>query len=177
MGKRHGHASGGRLTRIYRIWQAMRYRCSNCTSKSNQYYRDRGVTICDEWLNSFDRFREWSLANGYADDLTIDRIDTFGNYEPSNCRWVTMQVQAENRSNNCIVEVDGKTQTIAAWARETGMYLTTLYNRYSRGARGYDVIKPSAEMLRKSILPHQTVKRGKQDAAHYSMTATGGMEP
>ena len=154
MYERHGHAKNG-LTRIYGIWQGMRYRCygESCTSK--QHYSGKGVAMCDAWRESFTPFLEWSMANGYTDKLTIDRIDSNGNYEPSNCRWVTMQVQAENRSNNCMVEVDGKRQTIGAWARETGMHITTLYQRYRRGARGYDVIKPSTEMLRASILPHQ----------------------
>ena len=165
MGKRHGHSSGGKLTRIYRIWQAMRYRCSGKPFKGSRWYAERGIAVCDEW-RSFESFRTWAMSHGYTDELTIDRIDTFGNYEPSNCRWVTMQVQAENRSNNCMVEVDGKTQTIAAWAKETGMHLTTLYRRYASGARGYDVIKPSTEMLRRSILPHQPVRS-------FTVTTTG----
>jgi hypothetical protein len=155
MYERHGHATDG-LTRLYKAWQAMRYRCSGRKIKCLRTYTERGISICDEWRQSFEPFRVWALANGYADGLTLDRIDTFGNYEPSNCRWVTMQVQAENRSNNCMVEVDGKTQTIAAWAKETGMHLTTLYRRYSYGMRGYDVISPSTQALRKSIMAEMT---------------------
>ena len=90
MYERHGHAKNG-LTRIYGIWQGMRYRCygESCTSK--QHYSGKGVVMCDAWRESFTPFLEWSMANGYTDKLTIDRIDSNGNYEPSNCRWVTMQ--------------------------------------------------------------------------------------
>ena len=75
----------------------MKTRCYNPNSNNYKYWGARGITICNEWRDSFEKFMEWALANGYEDDLTIDRIDVNGNYEPQNCRWVTMTVQNNNR--------------------------------------------------------------------------------
>lgn len=80
-------------TRLYRIWVNMN---SRCKAKDNEYYGGRGIKVCEEWQR-FDPFRDWALANGYADSLSIDRINNDGNYEPANCRWATNAEQARNR--------------------------------------------------------------------------------
>lgn len=76
--------------RLYRIYIAMKTRCRN-----NPYYK--AISVCEEWLESYQAFKEWAMANGYADNLTIDRINNEGNYKPSNCRWITMKEQSKNR--------------------------------------------------------------------------------
>ena len=83
--------------RLYRTYHNMKRRCYSPGSHNYKYYGGRGITICDEWKNSFPAFCEWAIESGYSDDLTIDRIDVDGNYEPSNCRWVHASIQSGNR--------------------------------------------------------------------------------
>ena len=84
-------------TRLYRIWVGIKKRCCNTHSKDYKNYGGRGINICQEWVDDFMTFYNWAMANGYQDILSIDRIDVNGNYEPSNCRWVTMKEQSNNR--------------------------------------------------------------------------------
>ncbi len=84
-------------TRLYTIWHQMKERCYRESSRNYKYYGARGIRICNDWKNDFSKFYEWAMKNGYNDKLTIDRINTNGNYEPSNCRWATISEQNKNR--------------------------------------------------------------------------------
>ena len=124
---------GGKGTRLYGIWAHMKNRCLSKTSRDYKDYGGRGITVCAEWANSFEAFRDWALANGYRDGLTIDRKDTDGNYCPENCRWATQKEQQNNRRNNHIISFNGETHTLAQWAELTGIKFSTLYMRLRRG--------------------------------------------
>lgn len=126
--------------RLYNIWGKMKARCYQ---KSNEYYKNyggRGIQICNEWLESFDNFRDWAITNGYQDDLTIDRINNDGNYEPNNCRWATYLIQANNTRANRLLTYKGKTQTFSQWARELGINKTTLYQRLAKHSDNLDLV-------------------------------------
>lgn len=129
LNKTHGESK----TRLYRIWKSMRMRCLN---KNNPQYKDyggRGISICDEWLSDYMSFRNWALSNGYADELTIDRIDVNGSYSPQNCRWITLQKQQDNRRNTIHITRNGTTKTASEWAELTGISYNTIRMRYYRG--------------------------------------------
>lgn len=120
-------------TRLYNIWLAMKRRCDTPSLKAYPDYGGRGISVCDEWTNSYEEFRDWSISNGYDDTLTIDRIDNNGNYQPDNCRWVDCVAQANNRRSNVILEFNGESHNIKEWARILGKNPSTLYTRRHSG--------------------------------------------
>jgi hypothetical protein len=121
-----------RRTRLYGVWNTMIQRCENENLKGSALYHDRGIEVCHEW-HIFDEFKNWALKNGYHGGLTIDRIDNNGNYEPSNCRWVDLIVQANNKRTNRRIEYQGETKTLAQWAREFHIDYGKLWLRLKRG--------------------------------------------
>lgn len=131
---------GMRESRMYTIWCGMKQRCFNPTQKGYKDYGGRGITVCDEWKNSFEKFRDWALSNGYSDDLSIDRIDNGGNYEPSNCRWENSLIQANNKRNNRILVAFGESHTLTEWSRITGISLNIIRRRLKKGLKLEDII-------------------------------------
>lgn len=126
---------------LYRTWRNMKNRCLNTWAERYKHYGGRGITVCDEWLHNFEAFYDWAIANGYADGLSLDRIDVNGNYCPENCRWADETIQANNKSNNLMVEINGEIKTFAEWSRITGIRYDTLCKRYRRGDRGEALIR------------------------------------
>lgn len=120
-------------TRLFRIWKGIKGRCFNKNNNKFKNYGGRGILICDEWKNDFKAFYDWAMANGYQDDLTIDRIDNNGNYEPLNCRWVSQKVQQNNKSNSYFIEYNGKSLTLSQWAELYGLNYSTVKSRLSYG--------------------------------------------
>lgn len=127
--KTHGKSS----TRLYKIWVGMRKRCYNPSTPHFEYYGGRGITVCEEWNENFESFYNWSITNGYADSLSIDRIDNDKGYSPDNCRWSSKDVQARNKTNLIKVNVNGTEKTLCDWSAESGLPLNVLRLRYLRG--------------------------------------------
>lgn len=123
--KTHGMSK----TTLYKVWRSMLGRCFYEKSENYKYYGGRGITVCDEWRNSFERFYEWAMDNGYSKGLTIDRIDNNGNYQATNCKWATVKEQENNKRNNHILEFEGQRLTIAQWSEKLGVKMHTLNKR------------------------------------------------
>ena len=124
--KTHGMTS----TKTYAAWRAMWARCTKPNHREWARYGGRGIVVCDRWSN----FNHFFADMGECPvDLSLDRIDNAGNYEPRNCRWATARQQAENRRSTRDLTHDGRTQSIAAWARETGLTHTCIWYRLKRG--------------------------------------------
>ena len=117
--------------RISTSYKAM---IGRCYERKNVHYADyggRGISVCEEWRGEKGRinFYEWAIANGYAEGLTIDRIDVNGNYEPSNCRWANLDTQANNKRNNFLIECNGETKTIHEWSKISGVSVGSIRYR------------------------------------------------
>ena len=122
-----------RNERLYRIYYGMKTRCYNETEEAYIRYGKRGISICDEWKNDFFKFQEWALSTGYQDDLTIDRINNDGDYEPSNCRWADAKTQSNNRRGVRLISYNGDTHTVSEWSDILGFPKSILYSRLSNG--------------------------------------------
>lgn len=126
-------AQGFSKTRLYRIWSLMKKRCYRNENENFKHYGGRGIEVCDEWKNDFIAFRSWALSHGYADSLSIDRIDVNGNYEPSNCRWVDIKTQANNRRNNRIITYLNNDYTVSEFADLLKVSYWTVRNQLKLG--------------------------------------------
>lgn len=116
-----GKSPGWKGTSVYSRWQAMKKRCYQVGTPGYENYGGRGIKVCDEWKNNPSAFCEWALANGFSEELTIDRIDVNGDYCPENCRWATKTEQARNKRNNRIIEYNGEKITLAEYSEITGV--------------------------------------------------------
>jgi len=134
--KKHGMSG----TRLFNIWVNMRQRCMNPKSSSHKSYYDKGITICDEWMN-FDNFKNWSFANGYREDLSIDRIDSNKCYCPENCRWADIVTQNNNTSRIHFLIYKGVKKSVRQWAIFTGINYHTLMSRLNSGWSIEDAIE------------------------------------
>lgn len=133
--KKHGMCN----TRLYEIYKGMLKRCYNTTSEAYKNYGARGIVICDEWKNDFKVFYDWATSNGYKDNLTIDRINNDGNYEPSNCRWVTKLIQSRNTRRNHYVTYNNETHCLSEWSEILGISYKKLLRRFNRDKHNWTV--------------------------------------
>ena len=112
------HMSG---TPVYQCWHDMMKRCSNPKARGYHGHGGRGITVCKSWAKSFTTFYRWAMAHGFKPGLEIDRIDYDGHYQPSNCRFVDLITQANNKSGARIIEYQGRKMSVAQWSRELGV--------------------------------------------------------
>ena len=141
---KHGLAT----SKIYNTYMSMLKRCYLPSNTSYKYYGERGITVCDEWRNKengLQVFYKWAKANGYDGSLQIDRINVNGNYEPSNCRWVTGKVNSNNKRNNVTVTINGVTRNLYEWQEVTGIHYQTIKNRMESGWEKEDLLSPTRQ--------------------------------
>lgn len=123
--------------RLFHVWKGMRERCEYVKHSSARFYQNRGISVCDEWENSFSAFKEWALANGYdysksRKEQSLDRIDNMKGYSPDNCRWVSMKVNNQNTRRNIFIAYNGKTLCLSDWSKELDIPLETIRYRVKR---------------------------------------------
>jgi hypothetical protein len=118
---------------LYYIWRGIVDRCCNPNDSAYKFYGQRGITICDEWRNDFLVFYHWCLDNGWKKGLQTDRINTYGCYEPSNCRFVTSKENNNNRRNNVLFTVNNETKTLSQWSETSKIEASIIRKRIKRG--------------------------------------------
>lgn len=118
--------------RLHSIWGGMKQRCKNPNEQAYKHYGGRGITYCEDW-EVFENFKNWAMSNGYRDDLTLDRIDCNGNYEPSNCRWADWVTQSNNRRTSVKIKVGNEEHTATEWSKMTGQKPFNIGYRYKAG--------------------------------------------
>lgn len=137
-GKWYTKTDFNRRERLRVILSGMKSRCYNKDVIAYKYYGAKGINVCDDWLNDFEIFYFWALENGYQDGLTIDRIDVNGNYEPSNCRWVTKKEQANNKTSNIYIDCYGEKLTAAQAAKKYNINASRLRNEAKKPNFNFD---------------------------------------
>lgn len=159
--------------RIYHVYQGTKDRCYNPNSDSYRYYGGRGITVCPEWLgkHGFENFSEWAYSTGYDEnaewgECTIERKDVNGNYEPSNCEWITIQQQQRNKRTNVFITMNGETKILTDWHNETGM---SLYN-LKKIANGEDIRKEKWDKFIRFRLTKQEKKELEETASSLGIT-------
>lgn len=120
---------GLRDHKLYNVYNNMIARCYNEKFKYYYRYGGRGISICKEWLYEFICFYNWAISSGWEDGLEIERVNNDGNYEPSNCKWVTRKQNVRNRNNTSMIEISGNKVPLAEVAEKLGLKYSTLWQR------------------------------------------------
>lgn len=129
----------------YRRWRSMLNRCYNPNHTYYYNYGGRGITVCDEWKNDYEKFCEWANQSGYEKSLSLDRIDNNKGYSPENCRWATRKQQGRNQRTNHKITINGKTKLMCEWAEISGISEKNIYKRIKRGWRNEELLRPLKE--------------------------------
>ena len=140
--------------RTYKIWVNMKSRCYKKIAVNYNRYGGRGIKVCDEW-QEFQPFYNWAINNGYRDDLTLDRIDVNGNYEPNNCRWLSVKEQNRNTRANRLITYKGETHCVAEWSEILGINVKLIYDRLRKNWTIEEVFE--TPLLRRNKLGHKGI--------------------
>lgn len=130
--KHYRYIHGETHTRLHKIWESMIARCEYVKHPFFNCYGGRGISVCDEW-HDYMSFRSWAIENGYAENLTIDRINNDMGYAPTNCKWSTVKEQQNNKRSNRHIEWNGEDRTLSEWSEITGINKTTIKERLNAG--------------------------------------------
>ena len=164
-------------TNLYRRWTDMRERCDNPKNENYSKYGAKGVKVCEEWENSFLSFYNWSMENGFKEELSIDRIDPFGNYCPENCRWATFETQINNKRGSVIMELNGEKKTFTQWCKLYSICPNTVRKRMKRGYTFIDALtSPSKNKRRTDRISYSELKRLALDAGLSPSTVRGRID-
>lgn len=156
---RHGDARTGAVKRLHSIWRGMLKRCNPSNNiYATERYAARGVTVCADWRD-YTAFRDWAINSGYADDLSIDRVDNALGYSPENCRWATKTEQARNRTTSRYLEVDGERRVVAEWCEVFGISSSVFYNRVKRGWDAKRALTTPARVVHRSVASRRADQR------------------
>lgn len=157
MGRRQKH--GMTNTRIYKEWVSMNSRCYTKSSTAYKKYGAKGVTVCDEWRHNFLAFYEWAIKNGYADNLTLDRIDSTKGYGPNNCKWATY---AEQNSHLAMLKTNTSGYIGISWSKLMHKWVCVIsINDKSKRIGYYLTQKDAAEARNKFIDDHGLINHQK----------------
>lgn len=154
------------IKRLRNIFGNMKARCLNSQNPSYKYYGGRGIKIYDDWLKNSNSFIEWALKNGYSDELTIDRIDNKGNYEPKNCRWVSQEIQMNNKRNNHIIFYKNEKYTISQFCKKFNLNYNTINARINE----YSYTNPE-DLLKPKLV--EKIKKAQRMKTKYFVTLNG----
>lgn len=146
--KTHGKSKD----KLYHVWNGMKQRCYNANDDFYYCYGAKGITVCEEWKNSFQNFYDWAISHGYDEKLSIDRIDVNGNYCPENCRWTNSSVQNRNRTDRKRYIYDGQELLLSEISEKTGIRVGTLWQRIQRGIP----LEDKVYMNKKPVLVDET---------------------
>lgn len=125
-GNHRTHGFSCDYPKLYEVWVTMKSRCENPNRKKYKDYGARGIKVCDEWQDA-EAFCKWALSNGYKEGMQIDRRDNDGNYEPSNCHWVTPKNNSRNRRNTVYLTIGNETKCVAEWCESVDISPFTIY--------------------------------------------------
>lgn len=139
---------GRKNTRLYKIWADMKGRCLNSNHQSFKNYGLLGVIVCDSWIEYLN-FEKWALSSGYKDNLTIDRIDAYGNYEPDNCRWADWGTQARNKRK---LNSNSSGYVGVFWVKSVGKWCAKLSINYKSITLGYYRCRLEAAYIREQYI-------------------------